>query len=88
MHTDWKGPFRRRLQKIASERGKRMAAVRWQRDRERRRQLATLTAEKHPSEIVLRVVVIRNEREVSEATIWSFDSTRSARRKLRAVLAA
>ena len=45
MHRDWKGPFNRRLQKSRSERGRRMANARWQRDRERRTALAKVMAE-------------------------------------------
>lgn len=38
--------------------------------------------------IKMRIYVIDHETTVREAVIWNFDSTRSARRKLRAVLAA
>lgn len=44
MPRDWKGPFNRRLQMRASERGRRMANRRWELDRERRNKLAALTA--------------------------------------------
>lgn len=64
-----------------------MAAARWARDRERRGKLAELTAEQYPARIVRRIVVIEQERLVREAVIWSFDSARSARRKLREALA-
>lgn len=66
-------------------RGRMMANVRWKREREWRDRLAATTAEQCPSQIVLRVVAIRNERDVSEAVVWSFDSRRDARRKLRAI---
>lgn len=88
MHSDWKGPYSRRKQLAASARGRRMAAARWARDRERRARLAALTAEQYPSRIIRRIVVIDHERTAREAVIWSFDSARSARRKLRDILAA
>ena len=88
MPRDWKGPFQRRLQALATERGRRMANRRWELDRQRREKIAVLTAEQFPSQIVRRIVVIINERVVREATIWSFDSASSANRKIKAVLAA
>ena len=86
MHNDWKGAYSRRLQKSASERGRRMAERRWQLDRERREKLALLTAEQYPNRIVRRIVVIDGEQEVREAVIWNWDSDREARRKTRQVL--
>lgn len=86
MPRNWKGPFIRRLQVRSSERGRRMAERRWRLDRERRERLASLTAEQYPSRIIRRIVVIDEERTVREAVIWSFDSDRSARRKLRDVM--
>lgn len=85
MQDDWKSAFSRRLQKAASVKGRRMASVRWQKDRKRRDALAAITAEQMPSRIVRRIVVIDNENTVRECTIWSFDSARSARRKVRAL---
>lgn len=70
----------------ATERGKRMAEARWKKDREWRDKIAVLTAEQCPSKIIRRIVVIDNERDVREATIFSFDSIRSAKSKLRSVL--
>lgn len=72
--------------KAASQRGKRMAARRWQLDRERRDKLASLTAEQFPSKIIRRIVVIEDEKTVREAVIWSFDSRRSAAAKVRQAL--
>lgn len=86
MHYDWKGPFRRRLQRAASERGRRMAAARWARDRERRGRLARLTAEQYPNRIVRRIIVIDRETEAREATIFEWDSEPEARRKVRGLL--
>jgi len=86
MPRDWKGPFSRRLKVRASERGREMANRRWELDRARREKLAARTAEEHPSRIIRRIVVIDQERIVREAVIWSWDSYRSARRKLHEVL--
>ena len=87
MHGDWKGPFDRRLQKSRSERGRRMANARWQRDRERRTALAKVMAEQYPNQILRRIVVIDRERTVREAVIFAWDSAREAARKIRRVLA-
>ena len=86
MRGDWKGPFQRRLQKARSERGRRLANIRWAKDRAERNKLAALTAEQFPSRIVRRIVVIDNERTVREETFWNFESQRSWRRKERKVL--
>jgi hypothetical protein len=86
MHNDWKGPYRRRLQKQASERGRRMAAARWLKDRVRRDALAQIEAEQYPNRIVRRIVVIDDERYAREAVIWRWDSDLEARRKTRKVL--
>ncbi|MDE2104244.1 MAG: hypothetical protein KGL39_43810 [Patescibacteria group bacterium] len=76
----------RRKVKAASERGRRMANARWEKERKERDKMALLTAEQCPSRIVRRIVVIDNEATVREATFWSFESRRSWRRKLRLVL--
>lgn len=76
----------RRKIKVASERGKRMANARWKMERERRDKIASLEAEKYPSKIVRRIVVIDNEKTVREATFWSFESRRSWMRKQRKIL--
>ena len=86
MHSDWKGPFQRRLQKASSERGRRMANARWKRDRIERNRMALLTAEQYPSRIAERIIVIRNETEVLEVTIWNWESGRSVMRKRRSVM--
>lgn len=83
MQRDWKGPYQRRLAIKASERGKRLANIRWQRDRERREKLAELTAEQNPTKIEGRIVAIRGEQTVKEFVLWSFDSWREKRRKCR-----
>ncbi len=75
----------RRKVAAAKERGRQMANVRWQKERQKRDKLARLTAEQHPSKIVLRVIVIREEKDVQEAVVWSFDSRRSAKKKLREI---
>lgn len=86
MPYDWKGPYSRRLHRAASERGRRMANRRWALDRQRRAQLAALTAEQYPNRIVRRIVVIDNERDVREATIWTWDSYREQHRKEQRIL--
>ena len=63
-----------------------MANARWQMDRERRDRLAQLTAERHPNQIVRRIIVIDEERDAREAVIWKWDSYRVAKRKLLKVL--
>jgi hypothetical protein len=82
----WKGAYSRRLQKRASELGRKMARARWDQEREKRRALAALTAEQFPSQIVRRIVVIDHETTAREVVIWSFDSIRTARRKEREAL--
>lgn len=86
MPSDWKGPFRRRLQRQASERGRRMARIRWERDRARRERLAALTPEQFPEEIVLRIIVIEREKTVRETVIFSWDSAREVLRKLKSLI--
>ena len=77
--------YHQRRARAASDRGRRMAEARWQADRERRRRLAALAPLNYPGRISLRVVVIRQEQEVSEAVVFDTDSTREARRKIRAL---
>lgn len=86
MHTEWKGPYQRRLQQRASERGKVAAARRWELDRRRRADLAAKDPIRVSAGIVRRIVVIDEERSVREAVIYDFDSVRSARRKLRVII--
>lgn len=86
MHKDWNGLYQRRLRQAASVRGRKMAAARWARDRERRRRLAEVTAEQYPERIVRRIIVIDQEKDAREAVIFKWDSEREARRKIRQVL--
>lgn len=83
MPRDWKGPYQRRLKVLATERARHRANVRWRRDCERREKLAVLTAEQHPTKIAARIVVIIDEKEVKEFTLWSFESWRERQRKCR-----
>ena len=76
----------RKCAKAASERGKRMAAERWKRDRERRDRLAAMNPLQYPGRILRRVIVIDRETEVREAIFYDTDSLRDAQRKLRRVL--
>lgn len=83
MSRDWKGPYHRRLKVQATERARHRANIRWQRDRERREKLAQLTAEQYPTKIAARIVVIVDEKEVKEFTLWSFDSWQERQKKCR-----
>jgi hypothetical protein len=65
-----------------------MSRRRWAIDRERRNRLAALTAEQFPAQILRRIVVIDREQTVRETTIWTWDSIRSAKRKLLWALSA
>ena len=86
MRSDWKGPYSRRLAKARSERGKRLANIRWAKYRKERDRMAALTAEQYPARIAERIIVIRNETEVSETVIWNWESGRSVTRKRRKVI--
>ncbi|MDE2100812.1 MAG: hypothetical protein KGL39_26435 [Patescibacteria group bacterium] len=72
--------------KRLSELGRKKANVRWKKDRERRDKFAALTAEKYPSRIARRIIVIDDESRVKEVVIWNFESARSVRRKERKAL--
>ena len=76
----------RECSRRASERGKRMAAERWRRDREQRDLWASIAPERMPAKIVRRIIVIDSEVIVREAVMYDTDSMRDARRKLRQVL--
>lgn len=80
-HNYWKLKRQR-----ATDRGRAMAHERWRRDRLRRAQLAALAPEQAPNHIVRRIIVIDGERDVRETVLWSWDSARECRRKLRDVL--
>jgi alkyl hydroperoxide reductase subunit AhpC len=64
-----------------------MAKARWTKDRAERNRQALLMAEQFPSRIVRRIVVIDDERDVREVTIWNWESGRDWKRKERRVLA-
>ena len=72
--------------KKRSERGKRMAAERWRRDKIKRDAWAAIAPERMPAKIVRRIIVIDRESVVREAVIYDTDSYRDARRKLATVL--
>lgn len=63
-----------------------MAAARWRNDRARRERLAQLSVEFFQRRIKRRIIVIDDETTVREAVIWNWDSYRTARAKLLAVL--
>lgn len=77
--------YSRQMDLAASARGKRMAAERWQRDRERRDKLAALNPLQYPGLIVRRIIVIEHEITVREAIFYDIDSDREARRKFKEV---
>lgn len=59
--------YSRKMEIAASERGKRMAAERWRRDRERRDLLASMAPERMTAKIIRRIIVIDGETTVREA---------------------
>lgn len=63
-----------------------MARARWAKEHQRRNELAKLTAEQYPNQIVRRVIVIDGEIEARETVIYKWDSRREARRKIQEVL--
>lgn len=83
MPSDWKGAFSRRLQRQKSDLAKRLANIRWTKDRERRNRVAKLEAERNPTRIAARIVVIVDERKLKEFTMWSFETWRERQRKCR-----
>lgn len=80
------GAYLRRRAAAASAKGKKGAAVRWKRDRERRDALALLDPVRVGGRIVLRVVVIRNELRQREAIVYEHDTERDTRRKIKAAM--
>jgi len=73
MPRDWKGPYRKRLAKQASERGKRMANARWDRERERLARLDTLDPVRVGGRVVERLIRVIDERWVVERSFYEFD---------------
>lgn len=82
MRYDW-NTFKSRKKQTRRELGRKLAKIRWQRDRERRDKLAAIEAESNPSRIVRRLVIIDNERDVRELVLWSWETWRDWRRKLK-----
>lgn len=78
--------FSLRKKQAASERGRRMAAARWENERRRQEELAAKDPAFSGLEIARRIVVIDRECAVRETVIYAGDSLRSARQKLRKVL--
>jgi len=72
--------------KRRSDRGKRMAAERWRRDRERRDKLAMMEPINYPSRIVRRIIVITGEVEVREAILYEFDGVPAKPQTYRGML--
>jgi len=65
-----------------SERGKRLANIRWQRDRERRMALAAIDPVRF--NVVKRIVVIDRETTAREIVFYAHDRYSDRKRKLRA----
>lgn len=86
MPTDWKGPYKRRLAKRASERGKRMAKARWVKFHAQRDRMDALDPVRL-GRIKRRIVVIDDEVRIKERTFYKFDRPCDWKRKLREVLA-
>jgi len=80
--------YQTRKIKAARDRGRRMAARRWEIDRARRETLACIDPMQFPGLILRRIVVIDREVAVREAVIYDFDSRRTAAAKLRSILSA
>ena len=85
MRDDWKGPYQRRLAKVASARGKHAAQVRWEREKRKREHIAELDPIRVGGRVVERIVVIRDECRVKERSIYEFDRPCDIRRKRREV---
>ena len=86
MRYDWNS-FKSRKKQAKRELGRKLAGIRWAKDRERRNKIAALEAESNPSRIVRRIVVIDNERDVREIVLWSWENWRDWKRKLKPLLA-
>lgn len=86
MLRDWKSGYSRRLQDAASERGRRMANVRWDRERERMARLDVLDPVRVGGRIVERLVRIIGENRVIERTFYEFDRPCDWKRKRREIL--
>jgi len=73
--------------KAASERGRRRANARWDKDRAMRAVITESDPMKFEGRIVKRIVVIEQETKVREVVFYDFDRYNDRRRKLRAVQA-
>ena len=73
--------------KAASRRGRRMAKIRWDRDRERRAVIAAMEPMKFPGRIIKRIVVIEREVAAREIVFYEFDRYSDRKRKLQQVRA-
>lgn len=87
MPRDWKGPYQRKLKRASTERGKKAANVRWERERSRRDKLARTDPVRVEGKIVERWVRIIGESEVRERTVYEFDTATDWRRKKRELFA-
>jgi hypothetical protein len=87
MPGDWKGPYRRRLQKRASERGRRMANARWAKFHADRSRLDVLDPVRVGGRIIERLVRVTAESRVIERTFYEFDRPCDWRRKRNEIFA-
>ena len=87
MPRDWKQGYQRRLQKAASERGKRMVNARWAKERNAREQLAQRDPIQVGGKIVERWIRVIGETIVRERAIYEFDLPCDIRRKRRELFA-
>lgn len=69
--------------KAARERGKRLANIRWAKDRAIRERIAAIEPANFGREIVRRIVVIDREEKAREIIFYKFDNYSDRRRKLR-----
>lgn len=79
--------YQTRKRREASERGVRMATLRWSRYRALQEQIAAMDPARFAGKVRRRIIVIENECRVRETVIYDFDSSRRARAKERAALA-
>ena len=79
--------YQTRKIKAARERGRRLANIRWDKERAMRDRIAAIEPANFCGEIVRRVVVIDREKTAREIVFYTFDTYSDRRRKLRDVRA-
>ena len=78
-------PYITRKIKARRELGKRLANIRWDRDRAMRARMAAMDPVKFAGHVVKRIIVIEEETTAREICFFDFDTYTDRRRKLRAV---